>query len=213
MYASNAGATRMRQSLSYWRSLANAAAKMLNPVNASSSASPDDPPTDQPQTDNQARADDDENSPDVTYANIPDDSPMDQPQTDNQARANGDKNTAEATHANIPDSSGPQSDDRHEANNPGSAETTGDMPGVNRKSKVRPSAMLKTLFSVINIVLRCCLLCAVIYLVTVSESQQNQLTAEYLRQWKQSVITIDKTAATLANVSDWMDRVTSKTNA
>ncbi|KAI8496644.1 hypothetical protein Bbelb_252990 [Branchiostoma belcheri] len=296
--------------------------------------SPDGPPTDQPQTDNQARADDDENSPDVTYANIPDDSPMDQPQTDNQARANGDKNTAEATHANIPavdhkssprpsirrqvgnvlwpqvtlgvpqqipdiaqvveslapwapfavrryiqgicpawfpyrhskcmsqeskltlpyhgdkgssdsqpyssivtqvvlkslslvdleidgllqifssfqkavhaNSSGPQSDDRHEANNPGSAETTGDMPGVNRKSKVRPSAMLKTLFSVINIVLRCCLLCAVIYLVTVSESQQNQLTAEYLRQWKQSVITIDKTATTLANVSDWMDRM------
>ncbi|KAI8484806.1 Fibrinogen C domain-containing protein 1 [Branchiostoma belcheri] len=63
-YASTAG-----EPLSYWRSLANAAAKIFSPLRASSS---DDPPMDQPQTDNQARANDDENTPDVTYATIPD---------------------------------------------------------------------------------------------------------------------------------------------
>ncbi|KAI8493335.1 Fibrinogen C domain-containing protein 1 [Branchiostoma belcheri] len=101
MYPSNAGATRMRQPLSYWRSLANAAAKMFNPMYAFSSANP---PMDQPQTDYQARANDNENTPDATYANIPAaDPPMDQPQTDYQARANNDENTSDATYAAIPD--------------------------------------------------------------------------------------------------------------
>ncbi|XP_078666681.1 uncharacterized protein LOC144908706 [Branchiostoma floridae x Branchiostoma belcheri] len=94
MYASNAGATRMRQPQSYWRSLANAAAKMFNPMYAFSS----DSPTHQPQTDYQARASNDENTPEATYAIIADDPPMDQP----QARANDDENTHDATHASIP---------------------------------------------------------------------------------------------------------------
>ncbi|XP_019618812.1 PREDICTED: uncharacterized protein LOC109465811, partial [Branchiostoma belcheri] len=79
------------------RSRADAAAKMINPIYASGSA---DPPMDQPQTDNQARANDDENAPEVTYATIPDDAPMDQP----QARANDDENTPDAT---IPDGAYP----------------------------------------------------------------------------------------------------------
>ncbi|KAI8493852.1 hypothetical protein Bbelb_281990 [Branchiostoma belcheri] len=44
-----------------------------------------DLPQDQSQTDYQARAEDDENTPDVTYANIPADPSMDQPETDHQA--------------------------------------------------------------------------------------------------------------------------------
>ncbi|KAI8491341.1 hypothetical protein Bbelb_309740 [Branchiostoma belcheri] len=96
MYASNAGATRMRQPQSYWRSLANAAAKMFNPMYSFSSA---DSPTHQPQTDYQARASNDENTPEATYATIADDPPMDQP----QARANDDENTHDAAHASIPD--------------------------------------------------------------------------------------------------------------
>ncbi|KAI8491860.1 hypothetical protein Bbelb_302330 [Branchiostoma belcheri] len=79
------------------RSRADAAAKMINPIYASGSA---DPPMDQPQTDHQARANDDENAPEVTYATIPDDAPMDQP----QARANDDENTPDAT---IPDGAYP----------------------------------------------------------------------------------------------------------
>ncbi|XP_078661562.1 uncharacterized protein LOC144905688 [Branchiostoma floridae x Branchiostoma belcheri] len=90
----NAGATLMR-------SLSNAAAKMFNPMYAFSSA---DPPMHQPQTDYQARANDNKNTPDATYANIPAaDPPMHQPQTDYQARANDDENTPDATYANIPD--------------------------------------------------------------------------------------------------------------
>ncbi|KAI8492013.1 hypothetical protein Bbelb_303860 [Branchiostoma belcheri] len=61
-----------------------------------------DLPQDQSQTDYQARAEDEENTPDVTYANIPDDQPMDQPQTDHQSRAKDDENTPDVTHANIP---------------------------------------------------------------------------------------------------------------
>ncbi|KAI8513992.1 hypothetical protein Bbelb_083160 [Branchiostoma belcheri] len=59
-----------------------------------------DPPMDQPQTDNQARANGDVNTYEVTYATIPDDPPMDQP----QARANDDENTPNAT---IPDGAYP----------------------------------------------------------------------------------------------------------
>ncbi|KAI8490447.1 hypothetical protein Bbelb_317150 [Branchiostoma belcheri] len=98
MYGSNADATRMRQLRSYWRSLANSIAKIFNPLYASSST---DPPTDQPQTDYQARANDDENTPDATYATIAD-PPTDQPQTDYQSRANDDENTPDATYASIP---------------------------------------------------------------------------------------------------------------
>ncbi|XP_078687135.1 uncharacterized protein LOC144919538 [Branchiostoma floridae x Branchiostoma belcheri] len=98
MLSSNAGT---RQPLSHqWRSLANAAAKMFNPMYAFSSA---DPPKDQPQTDHQARANDAENTPEVTYATIPDDPPMDQPQTDHQGRANDAENTPDVSHASIPD--------------------------------------------------------------------------------------------------------------
>ncbi|KAI8491516.1 hypothetical protein Bbelb_307160 [Branchiostoma belcheri] len=105
IYASHAGATRMRLPQSCWRSLANATAKMLNPMYASSSA---DPPKDQPQTNNQAPANDAENTPDVTYATtIPADPPTDQPQTDYQARANDAENTPDATYATIPDDAYP----------------------------------------------------------------------------------------------------------
>ncbi|XP_019624489.1 PREDICTED: ficolin-1-like [Branchiostoma belcheri] len=58
---------------------------------------------DQPQTDYQARANDNENTTDATYANIPAaDPPMHQPQTDYQARANDDEKP-DATYAAIPD--------------------------------------------------------------------------------------------------------------
>ncbi|XP_078661558.1 microfibril-associated glycoprotein 4-like [Branchiostoma floridae x Branchiostoma belcheri] len=73
---------------------------MFNPMYAFSSA---DSRMHQPQTDYQARANDNENTPDATYANIPADPPMDQPQTDYQARANDDENTSDATHASIQD--------------------------------------------------------------------------------------------------------------
>ncbi|XP_078687686.1 uncharacterized protein LOC144919908 [Branchiostoma floridae x Branchiostoma belcheri] len=96
MYPSNAGTSPMQQPKSL-RSRADAAAKMINPIYASGSA---DPPMDQPQTDHQARANDAENAPEVTYATIPDDAPMDQP----QARANDDENTPDAT---IPDGAYP----------------------------------------------------------------------------------------------------------
>ncbi|XP_078665384.1 uncharacterized protein LOC144907823 [Branchiostoma floridae x Branchiostoma belcheri] len=56
---------------------------------------------DQAKTDYQARANDDENTPDATYANIPDDPPMDQPQTD--YHANVDENMPDGTHASIQD--------------------------------------------------------------------------------------------------------------
>ncbi|KAI8493499.1 Fibrinogen C domain-containing protein 1 [Branchiostoma belcheri] len=97
-------ATRTQQPLSSWRSLANAAAKMFNPMYAFSSA---DSRMHQPQTDYQARANDNENTPDATYANIPDDPPIDQPQTDHQARANDSENTPDATHPTRPDGAYP----------------------------------------------------------------------------------------------------------
>ncbi|KAI8484555.1 hypothetical protein Bbelb_376620 [Branchiostoma belcheri] len=95
-FTSNAGT---QQPLSHWRSLANATAKMFNPMYAFSS---DVPPMDQPQTDYQSRENDAVNTPEVTYASIPDDPPMDQPQTDYQARANDDENTPDVSHASIP---------------------------------------------------------------------------------------------------------------
>ncbi|KAI8518188.1 hypothetical protein Bbelb_042050 [Branchiostoma belcheri] len=97
-------ATCRLQPLSFWRSLQNAAAKMLNPIYTSSSA---DPPMDQPQTDNQARANDDENTPDATHASIQADPPLGQPQTDQPARVNDDANTPDHTYANIPDGAYP----------------------------------------------------------------------------------------------------------
>ncbi|KAI8502543.1 hypothetical protein Bbelb_192450 [Branchiostoma belcheri] len=99
MYPSNAGTTPMQQPQSL-RSRADAAAKMINPIYASGS---DDPPMDKSQTDNQARANGDENTPDARYTTIPDDPLMHQPQTDSQAPANGDENTPDATYATISD--------------------------------------------------------------------------------------------------------------
>ncbi|XP_019628236.1 PREDICTED: asialoglycoprotein receptor 2-like [Branchiostoma belcheri] len=125
--ALKAGATPIRQPEPYWRSRADAAAKILNPMYASNAGTTPmqqpqslrsradaaanminpiyasgsaDSPMDQPQSDNQARANDDENTTEVTYATIPDDPPMDQP----QARANDDENTPDAT---IPDGAYP----------------------------------------------------------------------------------------------------------
>ncbi|KAI8490239.1 hypothetical protein Bbelb_319770 [Branchiostoma belcheri] len=64
----------MRQPQSYWRSLVNAAAIILNnPMYVFGSA---DPPVDPPQTNYQARANGDENTPDSTYVNIPGTTPI-----------------------------------------------------------------------------------------------------------------------------------------
>ncbi|KAI8484245.1 hypothetical protein Bbelb_380300 [Branchiostoma belcheri] len=93
---------------------------------------------------------------------------MDQPQTDYQERADDDV-TPDVTYASIPDSSGSQSDDRCKTTNPGSSETTEDIPrvGIKNPGQSKVSVMLKTMktvMSVTNIVLSCCLLGAVIYL-------------------------------------------------
>ncbi|KAI8482703.1 hypothetical protein Bbelb_395830 [Branchiostoma belcheri] len=121
---------------------------------------------------------------------------MEQPQTDYQAGADDDV-TPDVTYASIPDSVGSQSDDRCKTTNPGSAETTEGIPGIGMKNPRQSEvcAMLKamkTMMSVTNIVLICCLLGAVIYLA-LAVSEQNQ-----------------KQATDLANVSDWMDRAISK---
>ncbi|KAI8493450.1 Fibrinogen C domain-containing protein 1 [Branchiostoma belcheri] len=100
MYVSNAGTAPMQQPQSL-QSRPDAAPNIPNPYDPPNAANP---PMDQPQTDYQARANDNEDTPDTTYANIPAaDPPKDQPQTDYQARANDDENTPDATYAAIPD--------------------------------------------------------------------------------------------------------------
>ncbi|KAI8510814.1 hypothetical protein Bbelb_117300 [Branchiostoma belcheri] len=112
-----------------------------------------------------SRADAAARIPNPMYASNP---PMDQPQTDYQERADDDV-TPDVTYASIPDSVGSQSDDRCKTTNPGSSETTEDIPrvGIKNPGQSKVSAMLKTMktmMSVTNIVLSCCLLGAVIYL-------------------------------------------------